>query len=71
MPFGDTSDSRIARHLCNQIDVHRDHRGTQAQACASACGFAAGVSGSHDNHLIWLRHVSYILTCRGKLAVLP
>jgi phosphoribosylamine--glycine ligase len=71
VPLGDTAYRRIAGHLRNEVEVHRDHRRMQPEPGGSTRSFAAGMSGTHDDHLIRLRHVSTILTCRGKLAVLP
>ena len=56
MPFGDAADGWIARHLRDQVQVHGDHRGLQAQPGARARRLAAGMSGSHNHHLIARLH---------------
>ncbi len=57
MALGDSADRRIARHLRDQVQIHRDHRRLQAQTGARARRFAAGVSGADDDHFITICHV--------------
>ncbi len=56
MALGDSADGGVARHLGDQIQVHRDHRGLQAQARAGSRGFTARVSGADYNHVVTIRH---------------
>ncbi len=49
MAFGDSTDGGIAGHLRDQVGVHRDHRGAEAQAGAGTRSFAAGMAAA-DNH---------------------
>ena len=46
--FGDASDSGVAGHLCDQINVEGVEGGLQAHAGASNSSLAAGVSGADD-----------------------
>ena len=45
--LGDATNCRIARHLPDEVDVHGDHGGAQAEPGAGARGFATGVAAAH------------------------
>jgi hypothetical protein len=44
MALGDAANCWITGHLCDQVKIHRHQGGFQAQACASAGGFASGMT---------------------------
>jgi phosphoribosylamine--glycine ligase len=52
MPLRDAADGRITRHLRDQIQVHRDHRGAQTQAGARTRSLTTGVSGADDHDVV-------------------
>jgi hypothetical protein len=64
MALRNSADGRIAGHLRDQVDIHRDHRGPQTQTSARARSFTTSVSGSDHNHLIRLSHVIYSSVAR-------
>jgi hypothetical protein len=55
--FGDAADGGVAGHLRDEVEVHGDHRGAEAQAGAGSGGFATGVAGSDDDDLVAMGHV--------------
>src|SRR2546430_2030350 len=59
VPLCDAADGRVAGHLRDEIQVHRDHRGFETHARACTSGLATGVTGAyHDdvvNFLHWIR----------------
>ena len=67
MALRDAADGGIARHLRDQVQVHRDHRGAQAHASACTRGLATGVAGAHDNDVISRRLHGFHFQC-GILA---
>ncbi len=54
MALGDSADRRIAGHLGDQVEVHRDHGGAQAHAGAGPRRLAAGVAGADDHDVVTL-----------------
>jgi hypothetical protein len=54
--LGDASDGGVARHLRDQVEVHRDHGGPETHSRASAGGFAPGVTGADDHNVVPLVH---------------
>ena len=48
LSFGNTTDGRIARHLCNLVHVHGYQTGLCAHVGSSASRFTTGVSSSND-----------------------
>ena len=54
-PFAMPPIAGIAGHLRDQVEIHGDHRGAQAHARARSGGFATGMSGAHDNHVVLVR----------------
>ncbi len=54
--LGDAADGWIATHLRDQVQVHGDHGGAQANAGAGARGFTAGVAGADDNDVVPVGH---------------
>ena len=52
LSFGNASDSRVARHLCNFVHIHRDDDGACAHACRCCSGFTSGMSGTDDHDVI-------------------
>ena len=53
--LGDSADRRIARHLRDQIGIHRDHRGAQSEARAGPARFAAGMPSANDHNVVYHR----------------
>src|ERR1017187_4818338 len=54
--LGDAADGRVAAHLRDQVQVHSDHGGAQANARAGSRGFTAGVAGADDNDVVPVGH---------------
>ncbi len=55
--FGDAADGRIAGHLGDEIDIHGDHGGVQAEPPTGPCCFAASVTAAdHHDFILLLRH---------------
>jgi hypothetical protein len=54
--FSDPPYGRIARHLGNEIEIHRDHRGLEPQASANAGRLAPCVPGADHDHFIVVGH---------------
>ena len=52
MALGDAADGGVAAHLGDEIEVHGDERGLEAHARGGHCGFAAGVTGAHDDDIV-------------------
>ena len=49
--LGDAANGRIARHLCDQVDVERVQSGLQAHARGGHGGLAPGMAGSDHNYV--------------------
>ena len=50
VPFGNSANGGIARHLRDEVNVKRVERGLQAHASGSHGGLASGMTGAdHDN----------------------
>ena len=56
--LGDSADRRIARHLRDQVQVHRHHRRSQAHSGTRARRFAARVTGTDNDHVVLGLHPS-------------
>jgi hypothetical protein len=50
--FGDAADGWIAGHLGDQVQIHRYHRGLEAQAGTRSRGFASGMAGSNHDYVV-------------------
>src|SRR5262249_16775008 len=71
MPFCNTPDRWVARHLRDQIGVHRAQRRIQAHSCSSVSRFAPGVSGTdYDDVVRLIEHWSTYLCKTWKKCVL-
>ena len=51
-------DGRIARHLADGIEVGRQEQSRGAEAGGHDGGFAAGVAGTNDDHIVVKRHAN-------------
>ena len=51
MTFCDPPNCRVARHLGNEIKIHRDESGLCPHACSGHRGFATRVPASYDYHV--------------------
>ena len=51
MAFPDSSDSRIARHLADQIEIQRQQRRVGSQPRGGGRRFAARVAGANYHHI--------------------
>src|SRR6185437_2087295 len=47
--LGNSADRRIARHLCDSAQLHRQEQSFRPHSCRSQCRFAAGMTSPHDN----------------------
>ena len=56
MPFGNTSNRRVAGHLGDQVNIHGDHRRVQPEPGTSARSLATRVSGANYHYVILLLH---------------
>ncbi len=61
--LGDAADGGVAGHLRDQVEVHGDHGGPQAQARAGARGFAPGMAGADDHDVVLLIHLVHCYHC--------
>ena len=61
LSFGDTTDGRVARHLCNLVHVHGDETCLGTEACRSACCLTASMSASDDYNIVEKFHYFVIL----------
>lgn len=52
MALGDASDGGVAGHLGDEVEVEGEQCGAQAHARGGHGGFAAGVSGADDDHVV-------------------
>jgi hypothetical protein len=52
MAFGDTSDSGVAGHLRDEVEVEREERGAEAHAGGGHSGFAASMAGAYDDYVV-------------------
>jgi hypothetical protein len=53
MALGDSTYGRIARHLRDQVDIHRDHGGVEAKASTRPRRLAPGMAGAdHDDVIL-------------------
>jgi hypothetical protein len=52
----DAADGGIARHLRNQVGIHGDHRGAQAETRAGSRGLAPGVAPAYYHNVVRLIH---------------
>ena len=64
MPLGDSANRRIARHLRDQIEVHRDHRGLETHSRARTRRFASGVTGADHHDVVFLLHAMIVATMK-------
>jgi len=51
MPFSKTADGRIAGHRPDGVRPVRDEGGARSEASGRGCGFGAGMTTAHDDHL--------------------
>ena len=56
LTLGNASDSRIARHLCNLVHVHRHQAGTCSHACSSRCGLTASMTRTNHYYVVFECH---------------
>jgi phosphoribosylamine---glycine ligase len=56
VPLGNSADGRVARHLGDEVEIHRDHGGAEAHPCASPGRFASRVSGADDDGVVGVVH---------------
>jgi hypothetical protein len=56
MTFCDPANGGIARHLTDQIRIHRDHRGAHPHSRARARRLASGVPTAYYNNVANLIH---------------
>ena len=60
MTFGDTADRRIARHLGDQIHIHRVQRRLQTHSRGCVRRFTAGMTRTHNHDVVFfVKHHSY------------
>lgn len=50
--FGDAANGRVAGHLRNEVGIHGDDAGLKAHSGTGARGFATGVTGADDEHVV-------------------
>jgi len=50
--LGNAANSRVARHLRDEIDVEGEERGVQAHARASHGSLASGMTGAHHHNVV-------------------
>ena len=60
VPLGDAANRGIARHLRDEIEIHRHHGGLQAQPGAGARSLAAGMAGADHHDVVILAHVMIV-----------
>jgi hypothetical protein len=51
MTFGNSADSRITRHLSNEIQIERDEPSLGAESRGRRRGFAPGVAGANHDYI--------------------
>jgi hypothetical protein len=51
VPFGNTPDSRIARHLPDQVEIQCDQRGLRAHTRCGRGGFATCMTSPNNNYV--------------------
>ena len=56
MPLRDSANRRVAGHLGDKVEVHRDHRSSETHARASAGGFTTRMAAPHYQNVVLLRH---------------
>jgi hypothetical protein len=61
--LGDPADGGIAAHLTDGIQIRRQQESLRPEASGHDGGFAAGVAGAHDDHIVFDGHAGKI---RGK-----
>ena len=66
VPFGDSANRRIARHLCNQINVQGEECGVQSHARGRHRRLAAGMSRADYDHIKLFGKRSHYSYCNGK-----
>ena len=54
VPFRNSADRRVARHLRDKINIHGDHRGSQTEPGASSRRLATGMTGADNDDIILL-----------------
>src|SRR5689334_21530426 len=60
MAFGDSANSRVARHLSDQVRVHRVKGSLKTHACRRVCRLTSGVSRTNNDDIVLLvKHVDY------------
>jgi hypothetical protein len=52
MAFGQAADGRVAAHLGDRVEVHRQKKGLAAHPSGSEGGFATRVPGADHNHIV-------------------
>ena len=52
MPLGHSTDGRIAGHLTDLLDLHRDQQGRHPHPRNRQRRFASGVAPAHNNHVV-------------------
>src|SRR5688572_27295985 len=68
MPLRNPTDCRIARHLRDEIDIHRHHRSAMTKPRTGARRLAACVTSADDYNVILYLHYERLLVCRiGRL----
>ena len=52
LSFRNTTDGRVAAHLCDFVHVHRDEACFGSEPGGGMCGFASGVACTDNNHIV-------------------
>jgi hypothetical protein len=69
--LSDSSDRRITRHLSYEVDVHRNHSGSEAQPSARTSRLTTGVSCANDYNFIPVLHEERLVGLSSILALEP
>ena len=57
MALADAADRGIAGHLADRVQPMREKQCPSAHACGRSSGFAAGMTATHDDHVVRLVHL--------------
>jgi hypothetical protein len=67
VPFGNSPDRRVARHLCDTIAIHRQQQGSRAHARRGQGGLTAGMTSAHHDDVDGLSHVQPFLISQYRI----
>ena len=75
VPFGNSANRRIARHLRDQVGIEREQGGPQPHACRCHRGLASGMSGADHDHVElfgkWRQGLSSLATYAQSFVLCP